>query len=55
MLGCVWWVCFLTLKIETCMGQAYCYSLRHDLLIKMAIFQITPIWQIPQKHLIISS
>lgn len=54
MLWCVWWVSFLTLKIGACTGQAHSHSFRHDLLIKMAILQITPIWQIPQKHLIIA-
>jgi len=36
------------------MGHADSYSLRHDLLIKTTILQITPIWQIPPKKLIIS-
>lgn len=41
-------------KLETCMGHQHCYSHRHNLLIKTAFLQITPIGQIPQKHLVTS-
>lgn len=37
------------------MGHAHLYSLRYDLFIKKKQFyKLTPIWQIPQKHLITS-